>query len=150
MSLNLPGPRPCTGPACNQHENEKEKTLSDFPPGHLQKALSLCLHHSSPSSFITALSRRWVSLWVTAALSHLELWLVWPTGPTYGGATMFHVVQGRKLNFNLVSYWGNRSKFPWQVVSELLKILGSFSLAMNNLLIKNNILQPELYIHCRF
>lgn len=65
MSLNLPGPRPCTGPACNQHEDKKEKTLSDFTPGHLQKALSLL-----PSLFITVFIHYGPYQTVSLALGH--------------------------------------------------------------------------------
>lgn len=52
---------------------------------------------------------------VTAAPSLLELWLQWPTGPTYGHRTMLNVVQGRKLKINLARFWGMCSMFPWQV-----------------------------------
>lgn len=128
MSLSLPGPRPRTAPTCTEHESQKKKKthFQSFLLVTSRKPWAFCLHHASPSSFITGLTRRWVSLSVTAALSHLELGLVWPTGPTYGGPALLHVVQGRKLNFNLVSYWGNGSKFPWQVVFELLKMLRSY------------------------
>lgn len=80
-----------------------------------RKLGELCFHYSSHSPFIMGTTRRRVALKVTAAPSHLQRLLLWPTGPAYGSAILLRVLQERKLNFNLAGYWGICSKFPWQV-----------------------------------
>ena len=93
---------------------KKKEPFSEFHLSHLHKAVSL-----SPSLFITFIHyvpyqvvvftqghSCSVPPGIVTPLTHS------PTGPTYGGATMLHVVWERKLNFNLAHYWGICSKFP--------------------------------------